>query len=121
MKKQFIILIGSILTASMLTACGSDDSNEESKLIGSWYKKSGDTNVQRLVIYENGNCDINNDVGTWSISETKISIINPDDYSWSSDSLIGTFSVKDDTLTLTNVSVGGDSIEPEIIYEKQEE
>ena len=123
MKKRTFKVLGTcgvMLLVSLLSGCGNSEEAESKLIIGKWKTENRYTNNKYMTFYEGGNCAISSydsgGMGTWSISGNTLSILGED----IPDTLVGSFSVDDTTLTFTDVNVDVRRTIDEIVYERVE-
>ena len=116
MSSSCIIL--AILFFALLSGCGAVSDSDN--LAGGWVLVSGTTNVKTFTLYEDGTCLVEDENGTWSISDGTLRIMGTwfGQMFWDHDTIIGSYELRRDTLTITDVILGGDPVDYSLVYEQ---
>lgn len=118
MKKSlagFLCLI--LLCSLIMCGCG----NSTKKLTGTWDLVSGKTDLETIMFFSDGSCQVNNEeMGTWSIVDGNLRVLGAyGGLFFNYDNFIGTYSIKSKTLTVNCSSIDGDSTSEVLVYERR--
>lgn len=116
MKKTAVsILVIIIIGISVLAGC----TNSTSGLVGTWVLTSGKTNVDSITFYSDGSCVVDEDeTGEWDVVDGTLKVLGSyGGMFWSHDNIIGQYSIKGNTLTITDARIDGEDTDT-LMYER---
>ena len=115
MKKVATCLILALCVILLFSGCASSNR----AFAGTWVLTSGKTNVDSITFYSDGSCVVDEDeTGEWSVVDGTLKVLGPyGGQFWSHDNIIGSYSIKGNTLTITDARIDGEDTDT-LMYER---
>ena len=102
-------------------ACGTSRNN---KIVGTWEKIEGDTDIVALTIFSDGTCSVTNkkskvETGSWEISDGILKVLGPyGGQFWDTGNLVGTFEISGNELSFVSPVIDGEQSSTDVIFKK---
>lgn len=97
------------------------NNNLQEGLIGTWQRKAGNTKDQKIIFYSDGSCLVDDENGHWKIIDQQLKITG----GWAGgeffdhEYIIGTASLSQNVLTISNANVDGNVQKNPLVFVKQ--
>ena len=115
MKKVATCLILALCVILLFSGCASSNR----AFVGTWVLTSGKSNADSTTFYSDGSCAVDEDeTGEWSVVDGTLKVLGPyGGQFWSHDTIFGSYSIKGNTLTITDARIDGDYTDT-LMYER---